>query len=184
EREEIVKTVAPAAGNVVADIGAGTGLFTRLFSPAVGSEGRVIAVDISQNFLDHIETTCRESGLRNVETLLCSDDSTKLPADTVDVAFICDTYHHFEYPLKTMTSLRTAMKPGGRVVVIDFHRIEGVSREWTLNHVRAGREVFEAEIIQAGFKKIAEPQDLLTENYLMIFEKPHLAAESETASNQ
>jgi ubiquinone/menaquinone biosynthesis C-methylase UbiE len=156
---------------IVADIGAGTGLFTRLFSDAVGREGRVIAVDISQKFLEHIQKTSREEGRRNVDTLLCTADSTRLPPESVDVAFICDTYHHFEFPLKTMTSLRQALKPGGRVIVVDFRRVAGTSTDWVMNHVRAGQEVFEAEIVQSGFRKTGEERDLLKENYFVIFEK-------------
>jgi len=158
------------ATDVVADIGAGTGLFTRLFAAQLGPEGRVIAVDIAKKFLDHIEVTSRERNLRNVETLLCTDDSTRLPPNSVDVAFICDTYHHFEFPQKTMTSLRKAMKPGGRVIVVDFRRVQGESTEWTMNHVRAGQEVFEAEITQAGFRRVKAVQGLLKENYMLVFE--------------
>jgi len=171
-RHEIVKACGLQAGLTVADIGAGTGLFARLFSDAVGKEGRVIAVDIAQNFLDHIEKSSREAGRRNVETLLCTPDSTELPADSVDVAFICDTYHHFEFPLKTMASLHRALKPGGRVILVDFRRIPGESTEWVLSHVRAGQDVFEAEIRQVGFRKIREEPELLTENYFAVFEKP------------
>ncbi len=170
QREAILKAIKLKPTDVVADIGAGTGLFTRLFATNLGPEGRVIAVDIAQKFLDHIEVTCREGGIRNVETLLCKDDSTELPPESVDVAYICDTYHHFEFPIKTMTSLRKAMKPGGRVIVVDFKRIEGESTEWTINHVRAGQEVFEKEIIEAGFKKVDEIKDLLKENYMVVFE--------------
>lgn len=171
-RDEIVKKSGIQPGSTVADIGAGTGLFTRLFSKAVGETGRVIAVDISPNFLEHVRTTARELNLKNIETLLCKDDSTELPPNSIDTAFICDTYHHFEYPHKTMTSLYEAMKPGGRVLLIDFRRVEGVSSEWTIGHVRAGQEVFEAEIAQTGFKKVKEHTDLLKENYFVVFEKP------------
>ena len=104
KRKEILEAIKLKPTDVVADIGAGTGLFTRLFASNLGPEGRVIAVDIAQKFLDHIEVTCREQNLRNVETLLCKDDSTELPPESVDVAFICDTYHHFEFPQKTMKS--------------------------------------------------------------------------------
>jgi ubiquinone/menaquinone biosynthesis C-methylase UbiE/intracellular sulfur oxidation DsrE/DsrF family protein len=169
-REAILKAIKLKPTDVVADIGAGTGLFTRLFATNLGPEGRVIAVDIAQKFLEHIEVTCRERDIRNVETLLCKDDSTELPPESVDVAYICDTYHHFEFPIKTMTSLRKAMKPGGRVIVVDFERIEGESSEWTMNHVRAGQEVFEKEIIESGFKKVDEIKDLLKENYMVVFE--------------
>lgn len=170
KREEIVKAMNLKSDAVVADIGAGTGLFTRLFASKLGPKGQVLAVDIAQKFLDHIEVTCRERKLRNVETVLCKDDSTELPENSVDVAFICDTYHHFEYPQKTMTSLRKALKPDGRLYVLDFKRIEGVSKEWTMSHVRAGQEVFEAEIAEAGFRKVGEVKDIVEENYMVIFE--------------
>jgi intracellular sulfur oxidation DsrE/DsrF family protein/SAM-dependent methyltransferase len=131
----------------------------------------VIAVDISRRFLDHIEKSSRESGLRNVDTVLCTAESTELPAESVDLAFICDTYHHFEFPLKTMASLHRALKPGGRVVLIDFRRIEGQSSDFVLGHVRAGQAVFEAEVERSGFRKVREEPDLLKENYFLVFEK-------------
>ena len=171
KRKEILDAIKLKPTDVVADIGAGTGLFTRLFASNLGPEGRVIAVDIAQRFLDHIEVTCREQNLRNVEALLCTDDSTELPPESVDVAFICDTYHHFEFPQKTMTSLLKAMKPGGRVILIDFKRIEGESSDWTMDHVRAGQEVFEAEVLESGFRKADEIKDLLKENYMVVFER-------------
>lgn len=170
-RHAIVAACQIEPGQTVADIGAGTGLFTRLFSDAVGKAGRVIAVDISQNFLDRIQASSRQQNQSNVETQLAAADSARLPADSVDLAFICDTYHHFEFPQKTMASLHRALKPGGRVVLIDFHRIPGTSSDWVLGHVRAGQDVFEAEITQAGFRKVREETDLLQENYFVVFQK-------------
>ncbi len=171
-RQKILEACELKPGQTVADIGAGTGLFTRLFAQAVGPEGRVIAVDIAQKFLDHIQKTCRETNIANVDTLLCQADSSNLPANSVDVVFICDTYHHFEFPQKTMASIFQAVKPGGRLVVIDFRRIHGESTDWVMNHVRAGQEVFEAEISEAGFQKSNEKQALLKENYFVVFKKP------------
>ncbi len=170
-RKEIVAACEIHPGKTVADIGAGTGLFTRMFSDAVGQEGKVFAVDIAPEFLNYIQKTTSAAGQRNVETVLCKPDSTELPPDSVDVAFICDTYHHFEFPLKTMASLHRALKPGGRVILIDFRRVEGVSTEWVMGHVRAGQEVFEAEIVQSGFRKVREERETLKENYLVAFEK-------------
>lgn len=171
KRSEIVKLLKLKQADTVADIGAGTGLFTRLFSKEV-KDGKVVAVDIAQRFLDHIEIICRENGIRNVETIKCTDTSTELPESSIDVAFICDTYHHFEYPQKTMGSLLKALKPGGRVVLVDFRRVEGESTAFILSHVRADKDVFEKEIIEAGFQKIEEPAGLLKENYCLIFQKP------------
>src|SRR6516225_12320512 len=152
-RKEIVEACKLKSGMAVADIGAGTGLLTRIFAPAVGDKGKVYAVDIAQKFLDHIKKTCDDKGIKNVKYVKCTETSAELPENSIDLAFICDTYHHFEFPFKTMASIHEALRPGGQVVVVDFHRIPGKSREWVLNHVRAGQEVVVKEIEQSGFKK-------------------------------
>jgi predicted methyltransferase/intracellular sulfur oxidation DsrE/DsrF family protein len=170
-RKEIVEACRIEPGQTVADIGAGTGLFTRMFSDAVGKSGRVISVDISPKFLERIRETCRETGRQNVETVLCKDDSTELPPNSVDAAFICDAYHHFEFPYKTLATLHRALKPGGRVVLVEFRRIKGKSRDFIMSHVRAGQEAFEAEFARSGFRKVREAPDVLAENYLVVFEK-------------
>jgi ubiquinone/menaquinone biosynthesis C-methylase UbiE len=171
-REKIVAACGVNRGMVVADIGAGTGIHTRLFSRAVGDDGQVYAVDIAAKFLEHIRKTSRDAGLRNITPVLCDEDSVNLPLSSVDVAFVCDTYHHFEYPQKTLASLYRALKPGGKLVVVDFIRIAGKSSAWVLNHVRAGQEVVEKELTDAGFRKAGEVKGLLQENYLIIFTKP------------
>jgi ubiquinone/menaquinone biosynthesis C-methylase UbiE len=142
KRKEIVAACRPKPGMAVADVGAGTGLFTRLFAKAVGPEGKVYAVDIAPKFIAHVEKTCQAAGLKNVVGVVCTADSVKLPANSVDLVFIRDTYHHFEYPQRTMRSIHRALRPGGQVVLVDFKRIPGVSSEWVLGHVRAGQEVF------------------------------------------
>jgi predicted methyltransferase len=171
KREEIVKALQITPGSTIADVGAGTGLFTQIFAKEVGEKGNVIAVDIAQNFLDHIAASCKEKKLHNVVGILCTPEDSKLPENSVDAVYICDTYHHFEFPLKTMQSIHTAMRPGAKLFVIDFIRIEGKSSDWTINHVRAGQEVFEKEILSCGFKKIDERPELLKENYFLVFEK-------------
>ncbi len=170
ERKRIVNACPIKPGMTVADIGAGTGLFSRMFATAVGSEGKVYAVDIAPKFIEYIEKTCKESGFKNVFGIVCTPTSVKLPPNSIDLAFICDTYHHFEFPHKTMTSIHRAMRSGGKVVVIDFYRIEGKSGEWVLNHVRAGQEIFTKEIVSNGFR-LVEGKKLLKENYYLVFEK-------------
>jgi ubiquinone/menaquinone biosynthesis C-methylase UbiE len=170
-REAIVKAVGVKPGMTVADIGAGTGLFTFLFAQAAGEGGKVQAVEIAGKFLEHIRAGAARRKLGNVKTVLCTDRSVGLPEASVDLAFLCDVYHHFEFPKDSMTSLHKALKPGGEVVLIDFKRIEGVSGDWVLGHVRAGQEVFEKEIVECGFEKIGEVTDLLKENYFVRFRK-------------
>lgn len=170
-REAIVEACNVKKGMVVADIGAGTGLFSRLFAERVGQEGKVYAVDISKEFVEYIEKSARQQGLSNIRGVVCRDDDVMLPENSVDLAFICDTYHHFEFPQRTMASLYRAIKPDGQLVLIDFHRIEGVSSDWILNHVRAGKEVFVKEIQEAGFQVVEEKPDLLKESYFVRFRK-------------
>ena len=170
-REEIVKACNLKPGMAVADVGAGTGLLTRMFSPLVGQQGKVYAVDIAADFIKHIERTAKEQKLTNIVGVVCRADSVNLPPESIDLAFICDTYHHFEFPEKTMRSIHAALRPGGQVVLIDFHRIEGKSSEWVLGHVRAGQEVFTREIEACGFAQVEEKKDLLKESYFVRFEK-------------
>lgn len=170
-RKEIVDWLKVEPGSRVADVGAGTGLFTRLLAERVGPDGEIWAVDISEGFLEHIERRAKAEGQKQIRTVLASDRSCELPPESVDLVFICDTYHHFEFPQSTLESIRRSLRPGGRLVVIDFHRIPGKSRPWTLDHVRAGQAVFESEIVQAGFAKTGQAEGFLEENYLIEFVK-------------
>jgi SAM-dependent methyltransferase len=101
QRRQIVAACKLKPGMAVADIGAGTGLFTRLFARQVGPSGKVYAVDIAPRFIEHIEKTCKAQGLTNVVGVVCKRDSVGLPSNSIDLAFICDTYHHFEFPYRT-----------------------------------------------------------------------------------
>jgi ubiquinone/menaquinone biosynthesis C-methylase UbiE len=170
-REGILKALALKPGMAVADIGAGTGLFTLPFAQAVGDQGKVYAVEIAKNFLEHIRARANKAQAPNIETILCTEKSVELPEASIDLAFICDVYHHFEFPQASLNSLHKALKPGGELILIDFKRIEGVSTDWTLGHVRAGQEVFEKEVTDAGFEKVAEITDLLKENYFVKFRR-------------
>jgi ubiquinone/menaquinone biosynthesis C-methylase UbiE len=169
QREKIVAALELKPGMKMADIGAGTGLFTLPFSQAVGDTGKVYAVEIAKNFLEHIKARALKANVANVEAILCNERSVELPETSVDLAFICDVYHHFEFPKASLATLQKAIKPGGHLVLIDFKRIPGVSSDFIMGHVRAGQEVFEAEVTAAGFEKISEVSDLLKENYFVKF---------------
>jgi len=173
QRFAIVEALELSSGDVVADIGAGTGFFSFLFSDAVGRTGRVQAVEISPGFLEHLRTESKARGLGNLDVVEGTTNSVELPTGQTDVAFICDVYHHFEAPMESLASLYDATRPGGQLVVIEFHRVEGVTNKFIFEHVRAGREVFQAEIEAAGFRFIEEIEvDDLDDNYILRFERP------------
>jgi len=175
-RHEIVAALGLTPGMTVADVGAGTGLFTRLFAEKVGSTGKVYAVDIAPRFLEHIAAEAKKRGQTNVVTVRGSQDTTNLPRESVDLVFLSDVYHHLEKPEKALASIRQALKPGGELVVVDFDRVDGRSSAFVLKHVRADKGVFRREIEMAGFQPIAVPKPpSLTENFFLRFQKSSAA---------
>lgn len=172
-RKDVIDACQIKSGESIADIGAGTGFYSRLFAKTTGWGGWVYSVDISPQFLQHIVRRATAEGIENVTPVLGSDVSVRLPIESVDLVFICDTYHHFEKPTQTLASLYRAMKPGGRLVLIDFERIPGKSRKFIMGHVRAGKSVFKNEVMAAGFEFQDEVEiDGFEENYLLRFVKP------------
>jgi SAM-dependent methyltransferase len=173
ERQAIVEALALSTGSRIADIGAGTGFFTALFAEEVGDDGTVYAVEISPKFLEHLRERFDLEDSTPVRVVEGTRSSVELRPSSIDLAFICDVYHHFESPQDSLASLHSAIRPGGSLVLIDFERIPGESPEWIFEHVRAGEEVFRAEIEAAGFVFTEEIQlEGLKNNYMLRFERP------------
>ena len=170
KRNEVVELCGVKEGTAIADVGAGTGMYSRLFAARAGKTGRVFAVDIAAKFVNHVVDTSQAEGYTNVIGVVCEPDSVSLPPESVDIVFICDTYHHFEFPQSTMKSIARALRPGGTICLIDFERIEGVSSDWILGHVRAGKKVVRGEIESAGFE-LVEEIDIFKQNYFLKFRR-------------
>ncbi len=169
-RFQVVAALGLTPGMRVADVGAGTGLYTMLFARAVGADGVVYAVDISPAFIDAIEARARDYHVDNVVPIVNQERSTELPPGSVDLVFLADTYHHFAYPRSMLSSIHTALKPGGVLAIVDFRRQPGFSSPWVMGHVRAGRDEVIKEVQGAGFVYLDEPLELRT-NYFLRFRK-------------
>ncbi len=167
-REQIVAALALTPGMEVADVGAGTGLFSRLIAQRVGREGAVYAVEIAPKMLEHLAAAAAERGLDNIVPVLGGARDIRLAPASVDLVFVCDTYHHFEYPDATLRTIARALRPGGRLVVVDFERIPGKSTAFALEHVRAGKETTIAEITAAGYTLVREIP-MMAEQYVLEF---------------
>ena len=166
-RNDVVKAIGLKPGESIADIGAGTGLYTRLFAQAVGPTGKVYATDIAPKFLTYIAANAAKDGLKNVETVQGADRSTNLKDASVDVAFSSDVYHHFEYPMTMNASIRRALKPNGRLYVLEMEKTGSQT-----THVRAPKNEVIAEIEKSGFKLVEDVKvPGLRENYLLHFQK-------------
>ena len=172
-RQRIVAALGLAPGMAVADVGAGTGLFVGPFAREVGAGGSVYAVEVSPKFLAHLAERVKREGLAQVQVVHSREGSVELPESSIDVAFLCDVYHHFEYPRSMLKSIQRALKPGGALVVVDFERIPGASSDWVLEHVRAGKTETRNEIEAADFVFERElAVEGLSENYLLRFRAP------------
>lgn len=169
-RHAIVDALELEPGMRIADVGAGTGLFTRLFARQVGESGKVYAVDIAENFVENVVRTSREQGLNNVEGIVNDHKSTRLPEQSVDQVFLSDTYHHFEYPGFMLDSIHRALRPGGKLAIIDFRKQPERSSSWVMSHVRASRDEVIDEVTAAGFA-LERDLPMLEENYFLIFRR-------------
>lgn len=171
-RDDVVAALAIDPGDHVADVGAGTGAYLEVLANAVGPDGKLYAVDVAPKLVEHLRQRARKLDLAQVEAVLATQTGVNLPKSSVDLVFTSDTYHHFEDPAATNASVHAALKPGGRYVILDFERVAGESRDWILEHVRAGKAVVIEEIAKAGFTLKEELEiEGLKENYLLIFEK-------------
>ncbi len=178
KRFEILDLMNLKPGMNVADIGAGSGFFSRLMGQKVRPGGIVYAVDISKPFVDHVAKTSREMGLENVKAVLGDPRSPKLAENSVDVVFIAHSYHHFEYPYEMLAEIKRALRPDGLFLLIDAERIKGLTSEGRMRMVRAGKGTFTDEIINAGFE-LEEEVDLFELDYVLKFRHRQMQETSE-----
>jgi protein-L-isoaspartate O-methyltransferase len=124
EKEEQVSKLMPSLnikpGEVVADLGAGSGFHTLRLSKLVGPKGKVYAVDIQKEMLDIIGKRLKKDKITNVELIHNTEKDPKLPAGSVDMILMVDVYHELSYPWETTVELVKALKPGGRLVFVEF----------------------------------------------------------------
>ena len=141
-------------GSVVADIGAGSGVFTLPLAAAVSPSGKVYAVDIDQGLVDHIAAKAKELKVTNVRAVLGKFTDPNLPARDVDLAFIYDVLHHIENRAEYLKNLAPYLKATGRIAVIDFFPELGPHKNDKALQIT--RDETQAWLAAAGFKPVAE----------------------------
>ena len=171
EREErtdlLLKALALKSTDVVADIGAGTGFFTFQMAPKL-PKGKVMAVDIQPEMIAYLNDGKAKHKVTNVEPILSTESDPKLPANSIDMAIMIDAYHEFSYPREMIQHIADALKPGGRVVLVEYRAEDPnvpIKELHKLSVVQATKEMK-----AAGLKRLKN-DDRLPQQHIMFFGK-------------
>ena len=150
-------------GDIIADVGAGTGYFTWRLARRTGANGKVIAVEIRREMLDQIA----QRNLENVTLVLGTETDPKLPPASIDLAFVANAYHEFSHPREMMAAIRGSLKPGGRLVVVEYAK-EREDDDPTAGVATMSAQELRSEIESFGFK-LERVLDVLPSQHAMIF---------------
>lgn len=164
--DEVIATLKLSPGEVVCDIGAGPGYFALRAARAVGDAGAVFAVDVEPAILEVLRERIRASGARNVTPVLGLPDDPLVPPASCDLILVVDTYHHFPDGPAYLQRLARSLKPGGRIVNIDFHKRE-LPVGPRIDH-KVAEEDFRKDAKKAGLEVIAAPEILPYQYFLVL----------------
>jgi ubiquinone/menaquinone biosynthesis C-methylase UbiE len=164
--DAVIQALKLEEGHIVADIGAGSGYFTLRLTQAVGSEGMVYAVDTASGMLHHLRQRLREEGISNVRTMKVPPHDPLLVDGSIDVAFVCNTYHHIEDREVYLRKIRKALKPDGRIIIIEFNK-EGDIPVGPPSQMRLSKDSVRKELQAAGLSVTETPVSLPYQYMLM-----------------
>lgn len=162
--EEVVRKMKLKRGDAVADIGAGTGYFTRRFAATVGPEGSALGLDIEKSMIEYMREDAKKLNLKNYTARIVKTDDPELAPGSVDVAFLCNTYHHIKARVNYFKKVAGSLKPGGRLVIVDFYK-KKLPYGPPPDHKLAKNVVIE-ELRQAGYSLKQELHFLPYQYYL------------------
>jgi ubiquinone/menaquinone biosynthesis C-methylase UbiE len=165
---KIVSALNLQPNDIVADIGAGTGYMSFRIAPVLSS-GKVFAVDIQPEMLDLINFLKQENNISNVEPILATPTNPNLPPESIDLAIMVDAYHEFEYPREMIQGIIRALKPGGRVALVEY-RGENPFIMIKALHKMTQRQV-KKEMNAVGLTW-QQTKEILPQQHLMLFQKP------------
>lgn len=166
---QVVDALELKPGMHVADLGAGSGYFTRRFVEAVGETGKVYVIDVEPEALKYVEESLIRMHRRfEAEFILARPDNPKIPVESVDLIFVCDTYHHLEDRADYFRNVKTSLKPGGRIALIDFYHDERSGDPGFPKRHLVPREKVIEEMTAAGYR-LAKEHRFLPKQYFLEF---------------
>jgi len=172
--EEVLGALHLRPGMVVADIGAGSGYFTRRFAHAVHPNGKVLAVDVEQKMLDYNRIHLNDLGpSAPTEFILAKPGDPAIPAQTVDLIFLCNVYHHLDNQPTYFEKAKAGLKPNGRVAIIDFYHDERSGKLGFSKHHLVPEERVIKELKRAGFTLLKKHEFLPRQYFLEFTQSNH-----------
>ena len=166
---QVVDALALTQGMSVADLGAGSGYFTRRFVEAIGDTGKVYVIDIEPEALKYIEESLVHMHRSfEAEFILARPDNPKIPVQSVDLVFVCNTYHHLEGRPTYFHNIKSSLKPGGRVAIIDFYHDERSGELGFPKRHLVSKEKAMEEMAEAGYR-LAKEHTFLPKQYFLEF---------------
>ena len=165
---EVIRAMGLKDGDLVADLGCGTGFFARRMARAVAPSGRVYAVDIQAEMLDRMKELLEKEGIANVLPVLGEADDPRLPKAGLDWILLVDVYHELQQPKAMLAKMRESLRPAGRIALIEY-RLEGTTASHIRPEHRMSVEQVMAEWPAAGFR-LVQKLDFLPTQHLFIFE--------------
>lgn len=179
ETDRLARVLALESTSHVADVGAGDGAYTFELASRIVPKGQVFATEIEQDAVEALRAKAAAARLHHVTALLAAEDSTNLPINCCDAVFLRSVYHHITRPAETNASLRSALRPGGRLAIIDFEPSWFLSTFFPVRGVPANRgghgvapAVAIGELEQAGFTLVDRIHDWTGGQYCLVFRKP------------
>lgn len=167
--EQVIEALAPKPGMAVADLGSGSGYFTRRFVKAVTEAGKVYAVDVEPEMLAYTKKSVEHMGIPStVEFVLAQPDNPKLPKGSMDLIFLCNVYHHLENRTAYFANVKSALKPGGKIAIIDFYHDERAGNVGFPRRHLVARETVVGELTKAGYRLVRE-HEFLPRQYFLEF---------------
>ena len=169
---DLVRGMGLKPGMTVADVGTGIGYMLPFLSRGVGPTGRVMAEDIFDDYLSAARQRADDQHLANVTFIKGSEKDPQLPAGAMDRVLVLDVYHHFDYPADMLAGISRALKPDGKLIVVEYYKNEtAMPNGRALTHIRLDMPDVIKEVQANGFRLVSEREQIKDVQYMLAFEK-------------